>query len=530
MNWHALHPAIAGTLTLLVGWYPYLQRPNRLTRLFAYSNSALVYCNAVDLLGLFPVNHSLMLYLDRLGFIGLVPTVWLFFRFTVEFAGVPHGYVESVWKWILGIGILFILASPTSFLISDIQIGHGSLTEIPGRGFPLIFIFLMGSLAIGLYYLAKQYPRTSDIRQNQIRYMALALAFPFMEAILYFLSVRFSKLYYFYYYLQVMYAGTVAYAILSHNLLDIRIVVRRTLIYSLTSATLTALSLFFMILMTRFTMTAFANQLLLSSALSALVITLIFHPLMQRIQNWVDHHFPRESLAPALLREATSGFVHEIKRPLANVTIPAELALMDIRQMRKEKNFDKLQKVEARLQYIMDQSAEAALKIEAIRDLWNTSPAPHKPIALDLLLRQVVEKQQESFRKIGAQLEPHIAEGLPSVPGNERQLEIVLTNLLKNAREALDTLEKERQRKVKLTLQNEESHLILKVQDSGPGISEEDLRRLFLPYFSTKGSKGMGVGLYLAREIIQAHHGTLAVSSEAGKGAKFVITLPVVAQ
>lgn len=530
MNWYVIHPAVTGALTLMVGCYPYLQRPNRQTRLFAFSNLALAVWNFAELAAVLPIRHSSMVLFDRLEYIAGTLTVWFFFRFTVEFAGVPLKHFDRLWKWLLGIGILFILSSPTPFLIRDLDQGQGFFREIPGPGLPLFLVYLMGSLSLALYHLARQYPRSTGDQQNQIRYMALALSFPLLEGLIYFLSLYTpsSNLpYYASWYFQVAYVVLVAYAILSHHLMDIRIVIRRTLIYSLTSATLTALCLFFMVLMTRFTMAAFSLQLLGSAALSAVAITFLFHPLIQRIQNWVDRHFPRESLAPALLREATSGFVHEIKRPLANITVPAELALMDIEQIKRGKNISGLiPKLEDRLRYIMNQSAEAAQKIEAIRNIWQTSTAPQEPLSLDRLVKRIIDNERPLLDKLNVALEVSIPNETPQVRGNERQLEIVLVNLFKNAREAMAALSKERERKLSISLQLDNSQAVLRIKDSGLGIAADDLPKLFLPYFSTKGAKGMGVGLYLAKEIIRAHRGSLEAQSEEGWGAEFIVKLP----
>jgi signal transduction histidine kinase len=204
------------------------------------------------------------------------------------------------------------------------------------------------------------------------------------------------------------------------------------------------------------------------------------------------------------------------------------LALMDVRQILEGKRTPgDLQKVAERLHYIMDQSMEAAQKIEAIRTLWDVSPLAREPVYFDALVRRAAEGQDTYFQKIGAVLEVSIAENLTRMLGNPRQLEIVAANLLKNAREAVETLAPGRERKVQLSLKQEGSQLELVIKDTGPGIDPNDLPKLFLPYFSTKGSKGMGVGLYLAREIAQAHGGSLESVSAPGKGAEFLLRLPV---
>ena len=65
------------------------------------------------------------------------------------------------------------------------------------------------------------------------------------------------------------------------------------------------------------------------------------------------------------------------------------------------------------------------------------------------------------------------------------------------------------------------------VSDTGPGIHPDDLPRVFEPFFTTKGSSGTGLGLAISREIILNHHGEIRVESEAGRGACFIVSLPV---
>jgi signal transduction histidine kinase len=63
------------------------------------------------------------------------------------------------------------------------------------------------------------------------------------------------------------------------------------------------------------------------------------------------------------------------------------------------------------------------------------------------------------------------------------------------------------------------------IQDQGPGLSEEEAKRVFDPFYTTK-SQGMGIGLYLSRKVIEAHGGSLTLQTGAEKGAVFSIELP----
>jgi signal transduction histidine kinase len=115
------------------------------------------------------------------------------------------------------------------------------------------------------------------------------------------------------------------------------------------------------------------------------------------------------------------------------------------------------------------------------------------------------------------------------VDGDEVQLEQVLLNLLINARQAM--LGKGGSLWVKAARTDDAGELRIQVIDTGPGIPEKLLPKIFQPFFTTKGTtkkgeaKGTGLGLAICKEIIEHHHGRIEVQSEVGKGTTFSIYL-----
>ena len=105
-----------------------------------------------------------------------------------------------------------------------------------------------------------------------------------------------------------------------------------------------------------------------------------------------------------------------------------------------------------------------------------------------------------------------------------QQIEQVLVNLLVNAAQSVGTGRGE----VFLEGRREGTEAILRVRDTGAGISAEHLSRLFEPFFTTKPvGKGTGLGLHVAYKIVKAHGGEIDVASEVGKGSTFTVRLPV---
>jgi two-component system NtrC family sensor kinase len=99
----------------------------------------------------------------------------------------------------------------------------------------------------------------------------------------------------------------------------------------------------------------------------------------------------------------------------------------------------------------------------------------------------------------------------------------VLTNLVQNAIEAVP----DRTGRVLIAGAAEGDELVLSVKDNGPGIPAEVQARLFTPFFTTKGpGSGMGLGLTIARRVVQSMSGTLRVASTPGAGAEFIVRVP----
>jgi len=116
-----------------------------------------------------------------------------------------------------------------------------------------------------------------------------------------------------------------------------------------------------------------------------------------------------------------------------------------------------------------------------------------------------------------------LEENLPAVTADPVQIEQVVLDLLVNASEAMPEGGEIFIASASLGKTREVEVL---VRDTGPGIPEDNLSRIFEPFFSTKGGKSMGIGLAVSWNIIHQHGGRLEVNSKPGEGATFRITMP----
>jgi len=110
------------------------------------------------------------------------------------------------------------------------------------------------------------------------------------------------------------------------------------------------------------------------------------------------------------------------------------------------------------------------------------------------------------------------------IRGDHIRLKVVLRNLIQNA---IDAMPDGGDLKIETALNETGDQLIMRVSDTGVGMTEEIKARIFEPYFTTKEKNGTGIGLTLAREIIERHNGTIEVASEEGQGTTFTIVLPL---
>jgi len=143
-----------------------------------------------------------------------------------------------------------------------------------------------------------------------------------------------------------------------------------------------------------------------------------------------------------------------------------------------------------------------------------------EPVDLAALIRETVAAFQPPAQG-SLKLETSLSEGLPSLELDPERMRQVLSNLIGNALRYTPP-----EGKIKISLVESISDIIVSIQDSGPGIPEEDLPRIFDRFYKSSDSMGMGLGLAIAKYIIQTHGGTIRAESEAGRGTTISFSLP----
>ncbi len=139
------------------------------------------------------------------------------------------------------------------------------------------------------------------------------------------------------------------------------------------------------------------------------------------------------------------------------------------------------------------------------------------------LFDHVITLLQHDMKQAGIDLSLDIDDQLVFSVDQE-QVEQVVINLIKNAIQAIASDDKEL-RKITINARKESNSVLITIDDTGPGIEEDALKKIFIPFFTTK-KNGSGIGLSLSKQIIRNHKGTINVESELGKGTEFSLRFP----
>lgn len=211
------------------------------------------------------------------------------------------------------------------------------------------------------------------------------------------------------------------------------------------------------------------------------------------------------------LGQVAGGIAHELRNPLS-VIRTSVFFLKSARNLTLEKRVEHLDRIERNVD----------LADDVITALSNFARMPI-PNLVPLEIAEVVQSaiEAESIPD-SVRLTVAIPENLPRVLSDSGQLRIVIGNLIRNARDAMPS-----GGELSITATADEDQATLAITDTGIGIPPEQLTRITDPLFSTK-ARGLGLGLSIARSIVEKVNGTLGVTSEVGVGTTFTITLPVV--
>ena len=215
-----------------------------------------------------------------------------------------------------------------------------------------------------------------------------------------------------------------------------------------------------------------------------------------------------------------AAIAHEVRQPLMAIAINGSAARRFLARVPAD-----IDEVAANLDRIIKDSRRASEVFDSILALFRREDQERQPINVNEVALEVLQSSRGELDEHRVTTRTELASELQLISGHKRQLQQVISNLVQNAIEAMDsTTDRDRVLRVRTGLQNSDA-IVFAVEDSGPGFDPKQLSRIFDAFFTTK-SHGVGLGLAICRMIVQRHGGQLTAASDGNNGARFQFVLP----
>ncbi len=209
----------------------------------------------------------------------------------------------------------------------------------------------------------------------------------------------------------------------------------------------------------------------------------------------------------AALGEVSAGIAHEFRNPMGVIAGYAKLLL---------KSLDETDSRREIVQSILKEIAEMNDIMEDLLKFSGTEPIQKTAIDLTKSIRDVIGSMGDAFYMIDFSFS-----GNADIKGDETLLKQAIKNIIQNALDAGDKVWVD----IEKVSSADKKGVVVSVKDNGRGISEKDLDKIFMPFYTTKNG-GSGIGLALAQKIIAGHGGNINVQSKEGYGSTFSVFLP----
>lgn len=227
------------------------------------------------------------------------------------------------------------------------------------------------------------------------------------------------------------------------------------------------------------------------------------------------------------LGEMSAGVAHEVNQPLNAIKIGSEyLGLMA--EQGRDIPAAQLQEVSREICNQVDRAAEI---ISALRAFGRKSGLKTDKVDINAPVRSVLTLVTRQFELQNIHFELSLTENLPKIVAQDNRLQQVFFNLVNNARDAIaekrETNGIDSQDFIRIGTFQVDGRVVIRVEDTGAGITDEVRNKIFEPFFSTKEvGYGMGLGLAITYGIVRDYKGSIDIESTPGKGAAFSIAFP----
>jgi C4-dicarboxylate-specific signal transduction histidine kinase len=211
-----------------------------------------------------------------------------------------------------------------------------------------------------------------------------------------------------------------------------------------------------------------------------------------------------------------SSMAHEINQPLSAIRLNAEMVQADLQSA------SGLEQAKANIHYLIEDADRIAVIVNKIKQFFYNDYSDFKDLPLSALVDAsfdyVLEDCQRARIDVAIDIDPKLR-----VHGDKGQLQMVVFNLISNAKDELK--HKEGLRRIFVRAYSQAAHVYLEVQDNGSGVPDAVAGQIFDLFHTTK-TDGMGVGLWLSRAVMENHRGQLTYNNVPEGGARFVMQFP----
>ncbi len=216
----------------------------------------------------------------------------------------------------------------------------------------------------------------------------------------------------------------------------------------------------------------------------------------------------------------TASIAHEVNQPLSGIVTNASTCLRMLAA--DPPNVDGARETARRTIRDGNRASEV---ITRLRALYGKKEPTVESVDLNEATREVIALSLSELQRNRVILRPELADDLPPVTGDRVQLQQVILNLIRNASDAMSSVDDRPRQLLIKTERDEGDRVSLTVQDAGTGFDPQAVDRLFEAFYTTKND-GMGIGLSVSRSIIESHHGRLWATLNNGPGAAFSFSIP----